>query len=206
MKKLWESWNRHISIVFVYSSRFVSLQEGSSINTTYQYRYHPVGTAMYLSMYVLPLLQHFPYLGSPHLVFNIHVLRFCASSVFTCFSFMSFLRTSLHLSFGLLIFHCPPTSIFHVLNYYIFFSLSLHMTFLSLASLIFLTYVCHTCPCSYFLYTACGLHLKIQKMLFLYMYKNHGWGVGNSWPQLEKMNAGYIQRFTQFTKELYKRV
>ena len=61
------------------------------------------------------LLRHFPYLGSPHLVFNLHVLRPCASSLCTPFSFMCFLITSLHLSFGLPIFRCPPTPIFHVL-------------------------------------------------------------------------------------------
>ena len=47
-------------------------------------------------------------------VFNLHVLRFCASSIFTCFSFMSFLKTSLHLRVGLPMFRCPPTAILHV--------------------------------------------------------------------------------------------
>ena len=61
------------------------------------------------------LLRSFPYLGSWHQVFNLLVLRSCASSIFTCFSFMSFLITSLHLGFGLPIFRCPPTSIFDVL-------------------------------------------------------------------------------------------
>ena len=60
-------------------------------------------------------LQPFPYLGSAHRVFNLHVLWNCASSSFTPFSFMSFLITSLHPSFGLPIFRFPPTSIFHVL-------------------------------------------------------------------------------------------
>ena len=59
------------------------------------------------------LLRPFPYLGSVHRVFNLHVLQSCASSIFTWFSFLSFLIISLHLSF--LIFLCPPTSIFHVL-------------------------------------------------------------------------------------------
>ena len=75
------------------------------------------------------LPRPFPYLGSAHQVFNIHVLRSCASSIFTSLSFMSFLITSLHLSFGLPIFRCPPISIFHVINhYYSFFSLPLHMS------------------------------------------------------------------------------
>ena len=60
------------------------------------------------------LLRPVPYLGSAHQVFNLHILRSCASSIVTPFSFMSFLITSLHLSFGLHIFRCPPTSIFHV--------------------------------------------------------------------------------------------
>ena len=47
------------------------------------------------------LLRHFPHLGSDHQIFNLHVLRSCASSICTPFSFMSFLITSLHLlSFG----------------------------------------------------------------------------------------------------------
>ena len=63
----------------------------------------------------LLLLRPFPYLGSAQQVFNLHVLRYCASSIFTCFSFMYFRITSLHLCFGLPIFRYPPTSIFHVL-------------------------------------------------------------------------------------------
>ena len=39
----------------------------------------------------LLLLRPFPYLGSVHRVLNLHVLRSCASSIFTCFPFMSFL-------------------------------------------------------------------------------------------------------------------
>ena len=35
--------------------------------------------------------------------FNLHVLWSCTSSIFTCFSFMSFLITSLHLSFGIFV-------------------------------------------------------------------------------------------------------
>ena len=48
-----------------------------------------------------------------------------------------------YLSFGV---HPLPSS-----HYYIFFSLSLHMALPSQSRLsYFLTYVCHTCPCSYF--------------------------------------------------------
>ena len=57
----------------------------------------------------------FPYLGSAPQVFNLHVLRSCASSIFTCFSFMSFLITSLHLCFAFPIFLCPPTSISNII-------------------------------------------------------------------------------------------
>ena len=63
--------------------------------------------------------------GSAHRVFILHVLRFCASSLCTPFSFMSFRITSLQLSFGLPIFRCPLTSIFHVLiatSYSVFLS------------------------------------------------------------------------------------
>ena len=47
--------------------------------------------------------------------FNLHVLRSCASVIFTHLSFVFFCYTSLHLSFGLPIIRCPPTSTFHVL-------------------------------------------------------------------------------------------
>ena len=70
---------------------------------------------MQCNITVILLLRPFPYLGSAHQVFNLHVLRFCVSSIFTPFSFMYFLITSLHLSFGVPIFRCPPTSTFHVL-------------------------------------------------------------------------------------------
>ena len=80
-------------------------------------------------------------------VFNRHVLRYCASAIFTCFSFMAFLIASLHLSFGLPIFRCPPTSIFPVvITIYSSVFLSTWPNHLSLASLICFTYVCHTCP------------------------------------------------------------
>ena len=60
----------------------------------------------------LLLLWHAPYLGSTDQVFNLHVLRSCASSVFTPFSSVFFLITSLHLSLCLPIFRCPHTFIF----------------------------------------------------------------------------------------------
>ena len=62
------------------------------------------------------LLRSFAYLGSAHQVFNLHVLWSYASSIFSCFSFMSFLITSLRLSFGLPIFRSPPTSVFSLLH------------------------------------------------------------------------------------------
>ena len=68
------------------------------------------------SKITLLLLQAFPYLGSSHRVFNLHVLRSYASSIFTPSTFVSFLITSLHLSFCLHIFRCEPTSIIHVLH------------------------------------------------------------------------------------------
>ena len=69
-----------------------------------------------MSFFISLLLQPFPYLGSAHRVFNLHVLRSCASSIFTCISFMSFVITSLHPSFGLPIVRCPPTSILSLLH------------------------------------------------------------------------------------------
>ena len=82
-------------------------------------------------------LRPFPYLGSAHRVFNLHVLWSCGSSIFTWFSFMSFLITSLHLSsFGLPILRCPPTSMFSFLQSSSAF-LSTRRNHLSLASLIF---------------------------------------------------------------------
>ena len=73
-----------------------------------------VCTYLYFFCLVL-LIWPFPYLGSAHQIFNLHVLRSCAS-IFTPFSFVSFLITSLHLSFGLPIFRCPPTSMFLLLR------------------------------------------------------------------------------------------
>ena len=74
----------------------------------------------------LLLLRPFPYLGSAHRVFNLEVLRSCASSFCTRFSsFMSLLVTSLHLSFSLTIFRRPPMpssmfSLLHLLHYICF--------------------------------------------------------------------------------------
>ena len=50
----------------------------------------------------------FPIWGSMHQVFNLHVLRSCASSIFTPFFFMYFLIIP--------IFRCPPTSVFSLLH------------------------------------------------------------------------------------------
>ena len=96
----------------------------------------------------LLFLRYFP-MWSAHRVSNLHVLRYCASSIFTCFSFMYFLITSLHLSFGFPIFRCPTTSVFHVLiatctSFPVFLS-----TWTISVSLLRL-YVWHTCSCSYF--------------------------------------------------------
>ena len=93
-------------------------------------------------------LGPFPYLGSGHRVFILLVLRSCASSLCTAFSFMPFCITSTSvsvvLSFGV---HPLPCS-----HYYIFFSLSLHMAQPSLSRFsyfLIINYVCHICPCSY---------------------------------------------------------
>ena len=61
-------------------------------------------------IYQYLLLRPFPYLGSVHQVFILHIPRSCASSIFTYFSFMSFRITSLHFSFCLSVsihFHLP---------------------------------------------------------------------------------------------------
>ena len=80
------------------------------------------------------LLRPSPYMWLAHQVFTLHVLRSCASSIFTCFSFMSFLKKSL--SSGLPIFQCPPTSMFSLLHLRQSFSPSCP-NHLSLTSLIF---------------------------------------------------------------------
>ena len=92
---------------------------------------------------ILLVLWPFLYLGSAHRVFNLHVLRSCASSLCTTFSFMSFLITSLHFSFDLPIFRCPPASIFHVIiTTYSSVFLSTWSNHLGLGFYYFLTYVC----------------------------------------------------------------
>ena len=57
------------------------------------------------------LLRYFLYFQCP-------LPRYCDSSIFNCFTFMSFLTTSLHLVSAsyLSVSDCPSTSIFHVLN------------------------------------------------------------------------------------------
>ena len=49
---------------------------------------------------------------SAHRVCNFHVIRRCVSSIFTCFSLVSFFVTSLHLSFGCSFFRCPPIHLY----------------------------------------------------------------------------------------------
>ena len=60
-------------------------------------------------------LRSFPYLGSAHRVFNLHVIRSCAPSIFTPFFVVYFLigLTSLRLSFGV---HPFPSSLFKLLH------------------------------------------------------------------------------------------
>ena len=88
---------------------------------------------------------------------RIKFLLTCASSLCIPVYFMSFRVSSLHLNFGLPSFRYPTTSIFHVP----IITSSSHMaTLLHLSSHMvlpsrfrfsyFLTYVCHTCPSSYF--------------------------------------------------------
>ena len=99
------------------------------------------------------LLVPFSYLWSVHRVFNLHALRSCASSIFTCFSFVSFLITSLHLSFALPIFRCPPTSIFPSLH--LLQSFSPHALTISVSLLLF-SDLCFPLPPSLFLYSSWG--------------------------------------------------
>ena len=47
-------------------------------------------TAVQVGLLFRSFFRLFPYLGSAHPVFNLHVLRSCASSIFTSFSFVSF--------------------------------------------------------------------------------------------------------------------
>ena len=72
-------------------------------------RCQPIPSVTELVTHLILSSSAVPYLGSAHRVFILYVLRYCASSIFTCFSFMSFLIPSLHLSFGLPI-HLPNTS------------------------------------------------------------------------------------------------
>ena len=110
------------------------------------------------------LFRPFRYFEGAHQVFNLHVLRTCASSLYTPFSFMSFLLASLHLSFGLPIFRCPPTSMFSLLH--LLQSFSPHdLTILSLGSLIFaLIFATHSWP-SQFLFIPI-IHLNIFISVF----------------------------------------
>ena len=76
-------------------------------------------------------------LGSAHRVFNLHVPRSCAYSIFTCFSFMYFLITSLPISCGLPSFRYPPIPCSHYNIFLCNVFLSTSPIHLSIASLIF---------------------------------------------------------------------
>ena len=76
----------------------------------------------------LLLFRPFPYLGSVHRLSSLHVFRYCASSIFTCFAFMYVLTTSLHLRFGVPIFRCL----------YLLLSFSPHGLTISVTLLLFL--------------------------------------------------------------------
>ena len=100
----------------------------------------------HLSM--MPASQRFvklwPFLLHPFSLFGVGALSFqspCSpvcSSIFTHFSFMYFLLTSLHLCLGRPMFQCPSTSMFSLLHLLQFSSPHGLYTHLSLASLIFL--------------------------------------------------------------------
>ena len=85
-------------------------------NIMFRQKRHLVDAIVEVCGRFYPFSLPFPYLGSAHRVFDLHVLPSCGSSIFTPFPFMSFLITSLHLSFCLPIFQCPPTSMFLVLH------------------------------------------------------------------------------------------
>ena len=100
---------------------------------------------------ILFLIRHFSLLGSWHRIFILHVLLSCASPIFTPFSFMSFLITSLTSVSVFLYFgdYPLPFSIFSLLHLVPYFSPNDLIISVSL-----LTYVCHTGSCSYFLIPA----------------------------------------------------
>ena len=63
----------------------------------------------------------------------------------------SFLIRSRHFSFSLPIFRCPLTSIFYdLITIHLHQSFFPHDLIISVSLLLCLTYVCHTCLCSYF--------------------------------------------------------
>ena len=83
-------------------------------------------------------------IGTSDRVFNLHVLRFCASSIYL---FLFQIQV-----FSLPIFRCPPTSMFSLLSYSVFLSTWPNHNIVIFSN--FLTYKMnarHTCPCSYFL-------------------------------------------------------
>ena len=98
----------------------------------------------------LLLLHPFPYLGSVHRVFNLHVLRSCASSIFIIAPSCVFLEhhstsVSVFLSFGV---HSLPSSMLSLVH--LLQPFSPHGLAISVSLLLF---VCHTCACSYFFCT-----------------------------------------------------
>ena len=94
---------------------------GCPFSGTLSFRMYLLETCFLCALLVLGssmLLWPFPYLGSAHHVFNIHVLRSCAPSVFTCFSFMSVLITLLGstVHFTLFLKMRSNYSLFHKIN------------------------------------------------------------------------------------------
>ena len=84
----------------------------------------------------------FPYSGSAHRVFTLHVLQSCAP-----FFFMSFRITSCHISFLIPIFQCPLTSMFSLLHLPL--SFSPHGLTISVSLLLFM-FATSATYCSYF--------------------------------------------------------
>ena len=81
---------------------------------------------------------------------SFHSPRSPALCFFYVYSFL-FLITSRHFSFSLPIFRCPLTSIFYdLITIHLHQSFFPHDLIISVSLLLCLTYVCHTCLCSYF--------------------------------------------------------
>ena len=93
-----------------------------------------------MAMRLSDLLWPFPYLWSAQRVFNLHVLRSCASSLCTPFSFMSFLITSFH-SISVFVFLSFSVYSLPCSHHYIFLSFSPHGLTISVSLLLF-TFIC----------------------------------------------------------------